>query len=298
MLETFLAGVDSRGVQVICCGDQGQPPPITGESLHEWLRNRAQYYDEIEEDHRAKCPELWALKKAIRLQSDRVQCQEMRKALPTCRGWNDFVDAWQPRDLILISCKIPRDRTQKLLFDCHKQAYPDEPIPLLYRPKDTRKQNIMVTIPGPDAAKEELVLNDVVEVSVKTAQEVVDGMRDHDWGLGYAMTVHSSQGLAIEDPQKVWIVDDRLQWSNLAYLTVSRVQYLHQLARCCPPPEADGQPPPAYDEAQARKNIGPKLQSYKRVDAAKGLTNNLRMKDVEALKAHGNRCAACNIEVL
>ena len=117
-------------------------------------------------------------------------------------------------------------------------------------------------------------------------------MWGHDWGLGYAMTVHSSQGLTIEDPQKVWIVDDRLQWSNLAYLTVSRVQYLHQLDRCCPPPEADGQPPPAYDEAQARKNIGRKLQSYKRVDAAKGLANNLRIRDVEALKAHGNRCPA------
>ena len=147
----------------------------------------------------------------------------MRKALPTCRGWNDFVDAWHPRDLILVSRKIPRDRTQKLLFDRHKQAYPDEPVPLLYRPKDTRKQNIMVTIPGPDAAKEELVLNDVVEVSVETAQKVVDGKSDKDWALGYAMTVHSSQGLTIEDPQKVWVVDDYLQWSNLAYLAVSRV---------------------------------------------------------------------------
>ena len=180
----------------------------------------------------------------------------------------------------------------------HKEAFPNNLVPLLYRPKDTRKQNIMVTIPGPDAAKEELVLNDVVEVSVETAQEVVDGVWGHDLGLGYAMTVHSSQGLTIEVPQKVWIVNDLLQWSNLAYLAVSRIQYLHQLARCCPPPEADGQPPPAYDEAHARKNIGRKLQAYKRVDASRGLTNNLRMKDVEALKAQGNRCAACNIEVL
>ena len=298
VLETFLDWLDSHGVQVICCGDQGQPPPIAGESPHEWLRGRVDYYEEIEEDHRSKCEKLRALKKAIRLQSDKVQCQEMRKTLPTCRGWNDFVDAWHPRDLILVSRKTPRDRAQNLLFEHHKQGFSEEPVPLLYRPRDTRKQNVMVTIPGPDAAKEELVLNDVVGVSVETAQEVLDGRWGQDWALGYAMTVHSSQGLTIEDPQKVWIVDDYLQWSNLAYLAVSRVQYLKQLSRCCLPREADSPSLPVYDEALARKNIGRKLQAYKRVDVARGLKNNLRMKDVETMKAHGNRCAACNIELL
>ena len=129
-------------------------------------------------------------------------------------------------------------------------------------------------------------------------QEVMEGKWGQDWALGYAMTVHSSQGLTIEDPQKVWIVDDYLQWSNIAYLAVSRVQYLHQLERCFPPPK-DGEPLPAYDETQARKNIGRKLQAYKRVDVGKGLKSNLRMKDLVALKeAQANRCAACNIQLL
>ena len=30
VLETFLDWLNQRGVQVICCGDQGQPPPISG----------------------------------------------------------------------------------------------------------------------------------------------------------------------------------------------------------------------------------------------------------------------------
>ena len=142
-------------------------------------------------------------------------------------------------------------------------------------------------------------MNDIVQVSVETAREVLDDKWGQDWALGYAMTVHSSQGLTIEDPQKVWVVDDYLQWSNLAYLAVSRVRYLHQLARCCPPPEAGGPPPPAFDEATARKNIGWKIQSYKRVEAAKGHKCNLRMKDFCALReVQGNRCAACNIEFL
>jgi hypothetical protein len=302
VLETFLDWLNQRGVQVICCGDQGQPPPIAGESPHDWLKERCDYYKEITVDHRSKCNRLKALKRAIRLQPDRVQCQEMRKALPQCLGWTDFIDAWKPRDLILVTRKAPRDQAQGLLFQRHKQAFPNEPVPLLYRPRDTRRQNVMVAIPrpllddGPD--QQELVLNEVVEVSIETAQEVLDGKWGDDWALGYAMTVHSSQGLTIEDPQKVWIVDDYIQWSNLAYLAVSRVRYLHQLARCCPRPEA-GDKPPAFDEATARKNIGRKVQAYKLVDAAKGHKCNLRLQDVEALKeAQGNHCAACNIALL
>ena len=299
VLETFLDWLNQRGVQVVCCGDQGQPPPIAGESPHDWLKEHCDYYEEITVDHRSRCEKLEALKCAIRLQPDRVQCKELRKALPRCRGWTDFVDDWQPRDLILVTRKAPRDQAQKLLFEHHKEAFPDELVPLLYRPRDTRLQNVLVTIPGPDMAKEELVLNDVVEVSVETAQGVLDGKWGQDWALGYALTVHSSQGLTIKDPQKVWIVDDYIQWSNLAYLAVSRVQYLNQLARCCPPPDADGRPPPAYDEAVARKNIVRKLQAYKRVDAAKGHKCNLCLKDVEALKEkQSNRCASCNIDLL
>ena len=112
VLETFLDWLDQRGVQVICCGDQGQPPPIAGESPHVWLKERCDYYEEITVDHRSRCDKLKALKWAIRLQPDRVQCKEMRKALPQCRGWTDFVDDWHPRDLILVTRKAPRDQAQ------------------------------------------------------------------------------------------------------------------------------------------------------------------------------------------
>ena len=97
----------------------------------------------------------------------------------------------------------------------------------------------MVTTPGPlldgRPDQQELVLNDVVEVPLKYAREVLDGKWGQDWALGYALTVHSSQGLTVADPQKVWIIDDFLQWSNLAYLAVSQVEYLSQLERVvCP----------------------------------------------------------------
>jgi len=86
ILQMFLDWLQNRGVQVICCGDQGQPPLIAGEMPHDWLKQAAGYYEEIEIDHRAKDPALKALKRSIHLQPDEDQCREMRKVLPGCLG--------------------------------------------------------------------------------------------------------------------------------------------------------------------------------------------------------------------
>ena len=131
----------------------GTAAPIPGEMPHDWLRAVAQqpanYYERGEVDHRAKDPLLKALKKRIRLQPDKVQCQEIRKALPSCLGWECFVEAWKPCDLSLTSRLKVRARSQKLLFERHEEYFPDTSMPLLYRPEDTRRQDIMDTIPGP-----------------------------------------------------------------------------------------------------------------------------------------------------
>ncbi|MEW8688961.1 MAG: hypothetical protein AB2556_24345, partial [Candidatus Thiodiazotropha sp.] len=112
-------------------------------------------------------------------------------------------------DLILTSWQKVSDRAQMLLFERHEKHIPDVPVPLLYRPKDTRRQNIMVTIPGPSVVdstgrphQQELVLNDVVEVPLQNSREVLDGKWGQDYAFGFAITVHSSQGLTIADPQK------------------------------------------------------------------------------------------------
>ena len=182
-LETFLDWLEGRGVQVICCGDQGQPPPITGEWLLAVAQQPANYYEEVEVDHRAKDPLLKALKKRIRLQPEKVQCQEIRKALPGFLGWERFVEALKPCDLILTSRLKVRDQAQKLLFKRHEEYFPDTSVPLLYRSEDTRRQDIKVTTPGPllldgKPDKRELVLNDVVEVPLIYAREVLGGK----WG--------------------------------------------------------------------------------------------------------------------
>ena len=161
----------------------------------------------------------------------------MRQALPRCLGWDRFIEAWKPSDLILTSRQKVHDQVQALLFEKHKKDFQNTMVPLLYHPKDSRKQNITVTIPGRQC-KEELVFNDVVNIEIGAAERVI---RTDDWWLGYSMMVHSSQGLTIYNPQKVWIIDDYLQWSNLAYLAVSHVEYMQQLKRViCPPEESFG----------------------------------------------------------
>ncbi|MEW8688750.1 MAG: hypothetical protein AB2556_23280 [Candidatus Thiodiazotropha sp.] len=191
------------------------------------------------------------------------------------------MEAWEPGDLILTSRQKVRDRAQRLLFERHEKHFPDVPVPLLYRPKDTRRQNIMVTIPWPlvldgsdfQSHQQELVLNDVVEMPLQNARQVLDGKWGQDWALGYVITVHSSKGLTIPDPQKVWIIDDFLQWSNLAYLAVSRVEYMQQLERVVCPPEvgSEGARTLSYvPPERLRKAIAKKLVAHKRQDQAQG----------------------------
>jgi len=48
----------------------------------------------------------------------------------------------------LTSRQKVRDRAQELLFQRHKNDFKDTLVPLLHHPKDSRKQNIMVTISG------------------------------------------------------------------------------------------------------------------------------------------------------
>ena len=90
-------------------------------------------------------------------------------------------------------------------------------------------------------------------------------------------------------------------WSNLAYLTISRVEYLSHLERVvCPPEEgSEGGPLIEPDESSLCKTIIKKLVGYKRQDQAKGLRFSLKVDHILALReAQGNCCAACNIELL
>jgi len=99
---------------------------------------------------------------------------------------------------------------------------------MLYRPLDTIKQNIEVEIPGQNG-KQILVLNGIVLVDINAVEDAFCADKS-PWMLGYVTTIHSSQRLTIMDTI-VWIVDNRIEWSNLVYLAVSRVRRTNQLRR-------------------------------------------------------------------
>lgn len=152
-------------------------------------------------DYRANDLTLKAPIRSIRHKPDKAQCREMRKVHPCCLGRERFVEAWKPGDIILVSRQKVRYRAQELLFR---------------RQKDSRKQSIQVDNPGSGPApRKQLVVNSIVDVCIKDV--FASAIRTAaDWRLGYALTVHSSQGITTCDTQTVWIIDDYVQWHNLA----------------------------------------------------------------------------------
>ncbi|MEW8689306.1 MAG: hypothetical protein AB2556_26080 [Candidatus Thiodiazotropha sp.] len=144
----------------------------------------------------------------------------------------------------------------------------------------------MVTIPGTDR-NEELVLNDIVSVSIEAAEVAI---QTDDLALGYDLTVHSSQGLTIADPQEIWTIDDNLQWSNLGYFCLIK-SGVSQPARDCPPDEGSKGIIHTLTMQQLRKAIAKKLVAYKRQDQAKRRHSNLKVNHVLQLKTTAVRPA-------
>ena len=59
---------------------------------YDWLKERADYYEEVLTDYRAKCLRLQELKKKMRCQNNRVQSDLFREALPVTKKW-EYLEA-------------------------------------------------------------------------------------------------------------------------------------------------------------------------------------------------------------
>ncbi|KAF0484340.1 hypothetical protein F8M41_023025 [Gigaspora margarita] len=178
ILEMFINYLLEHKCQVVCCGDDVQPLPFFREMPQNWLKEYADYYEEVLTDYRAKCPKLRELKKAMRHKNNQIQSKLFRGILPTIEKWERLEKEWTPSD--------------------------HPPVPLIYRPRDERKQNCLVPIPG-SSEKQELVKNDIVHLPLNTLpkkfiKDILTEEKILDWDLGYAMTVHTSQGMTLEAP--------------------------------------------------------------------------------------------------
>ena len=270
--------------QVIFAGDPCQPPPISGEMPHEWLKELC-YSEEINTDYRSQDAVVKNLKSALRGQSDQMQSKLMRKKI-RAKTYEAFLNDWHPQDLVLSSRRASQARIEKDLLRRHKEKYNSHTVPVSYRPRDTRVQKRNVRVPYTDVILENAVTHDRVWLPLQVVEQVI---KHPDWRLGYCMTVHSAQGLTIKET--LWIIDQRLCWSNLIYTAISRVEYSTQLKRAWGPQMR-------YDDTPAdvaEKNINKKLLRYKRHDEDKKLEFDLCVADVYKKDA---RCAKCNIPLL
>ena len=75
---------------------------------------------------------------------------------------------------------------------------------LFSRPLDTRRLNVEIVVPG--HVKQTLVLNFFVVVDIGVVEDALR-VGKSPWTLGYAATIHSSQGLTISDTT-LWIDDN------------------------------------------------------------------------------------------
>ena len=119
-----------------------------------------------------------------------------------------------------------------------------------------------------------------------------------DWELGYVLTIHTSQGMTLEAPQRVWIIDEHLAWDNLIYLAVGRVEYLKQLIRIEAPPEIKEINKKKTIEYNLRPSIEQKLIGYLAQDRKKNREFDLSIDYIISLKnVQKDKCALCNVEM-
>ena len=84
-IKMFLWWLLRANTKVIMCGDHGQPPPFVGGGPHDSLKGLVDYYEEINTDYRALDEQLREVKKLIRLQDDRIQCERILEVISETR---------------------------------------------------------------------------------------------------------------------------------------------------------------------------------------------------------------------
>ncbi|CAG8678059.1 3305_t:CDS:2 [Gigaspora margarita] len=242
-----------------------------------------QKYQEVLTDYRAKCPRLQELKKKMRRQNNRVQSDLFREALP------------KPLDRILLAHILFRRIASHKCLELHRKKYSNVLIPLIYRPRDGRKQNCLVQIPG-SSEKKELVKNDIEylllnTLSDKFLKDILADKKVIDWELRYAMTIHTSQGITLKSPQHVWVIDKNLAWDNLIYLVVGRIEYLSQLIWVEAPPlppeiaqKIEEEKKKKQLDHELRPSIQEKLIGYLGQDKEKGREFDLTVDYILILK--------------
>ncbi|CAG8831916.1 26305_t:CDS:2, partial [Racocetra persica] len=90
---------------VICCDDDAKPSPFFGEMPHNWLKEHADYYEEVLTDYCTKYSKLCELKKL---------CEHLKKE-------------WTSLDCILSAYRLSRRIASQKCLELYHIKYPDLP---------------------------------------------------------------------------------------------------------------------------------------------------------------------------
>ncbi|RHZ52080.1 hypothetical protein Glove_465g9 [Diversispora epigaea] len=162
-------------------------------NLEEFFISKLEYAKWIKEFQKIKTPLLnWPEEQEVR----KIQPANLTiNRNPIHDKTERLEKEWTPSDHILSVHHLSRRIVSQKYLELHRIKYPDQPIPLIYRPSNGQKKKYLTGI----------------------------------WDLGYAMTVHTSQRMTLEAPQQVWVIDEHLVWDTLIYFAIEGPPLLSEI---------------------------------------------------------------------
>jgi len=144
VLQRLLPYAESRGCQIIMCGDPGQLTPWGDkEGPHKFLTEWADEVIWCMEDYRAQDGELKALKLRMWMKDDNTQLQEFRNYIPKT-SWNDALVQWTPKDIWICSTNDMGMHVENALLQAHASRFPNESSIIRFDPDDSVKHKYRI----------------------------------------------------------------------------------------------------------------------------------------------------------
>ncbi|CAG8608058.1 5380_t:CDS:2, partial [Diversispora eburnea] len=213
VLQRLLSYAESRGCQIIMCGDPGQLTPWGDkEGPHKFL---TEWADKV----------IWCM-----------EDYQFHKAIPKT-SWENALAQWTPNDIWICSTNGMGMRVESALLQAHASHFFNKPSVIRFDPDDSIKhkyriQGKPVQIPGSIE-----IIEAYVGTIVNVPLEIVLRGLPAEWKYAGWEMVHRIQGQTIEAPECCFIVDHSLRgWiNNAVYTACSHVRYMNQLIRVAPP---------------------------------------------------------------
>ncbi len=128
--------------------------------------------------------------------------------------WEYLEVKWKLSDRILSAHLLFQRIVFQKYLEFHRKKYFNVLILLIYRPRDGRKQNCLVSI-SDLSEKKKLVKNNIIHLFLNTLsdkflKDILVNKKVIDQKLEYAITIYTSQGMTFKASQHIWVIDENL----------------------------------------------------------------------------------------